>query len=61
MDDKTLTPPHKRAELLDAEIREMEFMGYAIEARPADHVVVMTRDRRRVQLFIDEYGELELP
>jgi hypothetical protein len=59
--DRRLIPPHRRAEILDAEIRRLQLDGYIIEARPADHVAIMTRDRRRVQLFVDEYGELELP
>jgi hypothetical protein len=58
--DRHLTPPHRRAELLDVEIRRMELDGYIIAARPSGHVAIMTRDRRRVQLFIDEYGELDL-
>jgi hypothetical protein len=60
-DDERLLPPPERARLLDDEIRQMELNGYRVEIRPARHVVVMTRNGRRVQLFIDEHGELQWP
>jgi hypothetical protein len=60
-DDERLMPAHERAKLLDYEIRQMELNGYLVETRPTRSLVVMTRNGRRVQLFVDEHGELQWP
>jgi hypothetical protein len=60
-DDERVMPPHVRTELLDLQIRLMELNGYRVESGPTHHLVIMTRNSRRVQLFVDEYGELHWP
>ena len=59
--DERVMPPHVRAELLDLQIRLMELNGYRVESRSTGGLVTMIRNDRRVQLFVDEYGELHWP
>jgi hypothetical protein len=59
--DDRLIAPNDRAQLLDIQIRTMELKGYVVQARPTRHLVIMTRGRRRTQIFINEFGEASFP
>jgi hypothetical protein len=54
-----LMSPELRRVVLDQEIEMLARRGYRVDARTDHHVVMSTRlpTRRRVQIFIDEFGD----